>query len=404
MLERIVHRLLKRRHFWRNATFGEVAELYTSRLLTLFAFRFVMTFGSVYLYKIGFDLMFIALFWVAYYAAKTIFAWPGALIAARFGPKHGVLIANGVWAVSMPLLSLVPVAGPWVLVPWIIFTAFAGSVNNLCFNIDFSKVKHQDHAGKEIGYMNIIEKVSSGLSPVIGGVIATIAGPAVTIIIASICFALSALPLFFTREPTRLHQKLQFNDFPWQLARRSLVAHLGNGVDMFANATGWSLFIAVVIFANDGNEIYAKIGAFLSLSVVIVIIVSYVYGRLIDHRQGRLLLRASVIVAALTNLFRPTVTSATGVIANSIVSDSATTGVNMAFTRGMFDLADRSGHRIVYLYLMEVAQNFGMLISTLVFTICIACFSGTSGFSIYFVVVAGLILLIATARFPLYKH
>ena len=62
MLQQIIHRILIRRHFWRHATFSEIAELYTSRLMTMFALRFVLGFVSVYLYRIGYSLGFIVLF------------------------------------------------------------------------------------------------------------------------------------------------------------------------------------------------------------------------------------------------------------------------------------------------------------------------------------------------------
>ena len=66
MIQALIHRWLLRRHFWRHATFSEIAELYASRLMTMFALRFVMVFASVYLYKLDYDLIFIALFWAVF--------------------------------------------------------------------------------------------------------------------------------------------------------------------------------------------------------------------------------------------------------------------------------------------------------------------------------------------------
>ena len=101
MLQSIIHRLFKRRHFWRHATFSEVAELYASRLMTMFALRFVLVFVSVYLYKLDYDLQTIALFWAGYFFLKALFAWPAARIAAHYGPKHGLLMANILFAVAL---------------------------------------------------------------------------------------------------------------------------------------------------------------------------------------------------------------------------------------------------------------------------------------------------------------
>ena len=68
MVKSFLHKLLLRRHFWRYATFSEVAELYTSRVLRLAAVHIVGGFMSVYLYQLGYSVTFIALAWGCFYA------------------------------------------------------------------------------------------------------------------------------------------------------------------------------------------------------------------------------------------------------------------------------------------------------------------------------------------------
>ena len=59
MIHRASNSLLKRRHFWRYASFSEVAELYASRLLRIFALNMISLFIAVYLYNQGYSLPFI---------------------------------------------------------------------------------------------------------------------------------------------------------------------------------------------------------------------------------------------------------------------------------------------------------------------------------------------------------
>ncbi len=229
MLQRILDRLLLRRHFWRYATFGEVADLYASRLLRLFALKFIGVFTSVFLLKLGYDLVFLGLFWAAFYFIKVLFAWPSARIAAHFGPKHGTLYSNILSAIALIFLPFVPTIGLPALIAWCMLQAFSSCLNDLCYLIDFSKVKTVEYAGKEIGYMNIIEKVAAGLSPVIGGVVAALFGPIVAMVLSAIMFLLSAVPLFRTAEPVRLRQKLQFRSFPWRMTLPSIMAEASIG-------------------------------------------------------------------------------------------------------------------------------------------------------------------------------
>ena len=56
MFQRIISRIFKSRHYWRTLSFDEVAELYTSRLVTVFAINVVNLFAAVYLYKLGYSI------------------------------------------------------------------------------------------------------------------------------------------------------------------------------------------------------------------------------------------------------------------------------------------------------------------------------------------------------------
>jgi MFS family permease len=344
------------------------------------------------------------LFWTAYLLVKALGAWPAAKIAAHFGPKHGLLYANIIFAASLGFLALTEVMGIYALVLWCIFQGFAATLNNLCYLIDFSKVKHIEHAGKEIGYMTIIEKIAAGLSPLLGGLAATLFGPPAAMALSALMFLFSAIPLLRTAEQTRLNQKLSFKGYPWRQTWRGFRASAGFGADIFASGNAWVIFITAIVFVGDGSEIYAKIGLLASLGFVIVMASSYVYGRMIDHRQGLLLLRVAVIVNSLVYLLRPTVNSAVGVVASNTVNDVATTGFTMAFTRGQFDSADSSGFRIVYLYLMEVSANIGAAAAAGLLTLLLMTYSDIAAFSVFYVAIAAVSLVIATPRFMLYRH
>lgn len=403
MLNRIIHSLLLRRHFWRYASFDEVAELYASRLLRVFAQRFVATFTSIFLLNEGFSLLYLCLFWAAFYFVKVLFSWPSAKIAAYFGPKHGTLYSNIIAAFSMVFLALVPMYGESALYLWFVLQAFAVTLYDLCYMVDFSKVKHADHSGKEIGFMSIIDKVSMGLSPLVGGLVATFFSPIAAMVLAAAMFLLSAWPLFFTKEPVRLKQKLTFKAYPWRLTRQSLVAEGAIGVDAFVTGTAWTLFLALIVFSGDGNELYAKIGILTSVTLFVSLVASYVFGRMIDKREGRLLLITSGVVNSIVHMFRPTVGSWTGAVANNAVNEVATTGYAMAFTQGMFDTADRSGFRIMYLFLIECAVNLGASIGALLLGLCCLIASGPDGFNVFFPIVGLITLLICFPRFMLYQ-
>lgn len=403
MVQQILHRLLLRRHFWRYATFSEVAELYASRMMRMMAINMSAAFVSVFLYQNGFSILFIATYWTSFYILKVLIALPAAKYAAMFGPKHGILLSNLLYIPSMIIYAFVPQWGIPALVVTALLQGTSAVMYDLCHLIDFSKVKSVEHAGKEIAYMNIVEKIAKGLSPFVGGLLAFVAGPQATMWAAALLFAMASVPLFKTGEPIPTRQKLVLRGFPWRLTWRSLAAEAAVGFDAVSSGTVWTLLVAVGILGVTSNSVYAELGALLSVVLLAALAASYAYGRIIDRRRGGDLLRVMTVGNALTHLMRPFVTSPAVVAGVNVANEAATTGYAMAFTRGMFDTADLSGHRVTYFGLIDVVANLGATLAGLTFIFLVSTLGDVDGMRAFFFVAAPVVLLIMTPKFRLYQ-
>jgi len=405
MVHNFIHRLLLRRHFWRHATFSEIGELYASRMLRMVAFNLAASFMSIFLYQTGYSVMFIVFFWAGYFTLRAIMVLPAVKIAARIGAKHGIFVSNLLFIPSMVAFSMLPTYGMWVLPIVALFQASSTSLYALCHAIDFSKIKSVDHAGKELAYMNIIEKLATGLSPLVGGVLAYFIGPQIVIVLAAVVFALAALPLFKTGEPVPPGQKINLVGFPWRLATRNIGSQIGFGIDVFASGSLWSLFIAITVLgvSSTSNGVYAANGILLSVVLFAAIAASYVYGKLIDNKKGLDLLRFGVIADAIVHLTRPFITHPVSAGAVNIANEAATTGYGMAYTRGVYDAADFSGQRIVLIGFMEIASSIGAAIGAAVTGLLVMQFGDVDGMRGFFIFAGVAVLLILTSRFPLYQ-
>lgn len=404
MLQSFIHRLLERRHFWRYATFDEVAELYASRTMRLLAQYMVSLFIAVYLYQHGFTILQIALYFTAYFGLRVLISYPAALYTARFGPKHGILVGNLLYIPALVCFTLVPQYGVYAVMAFGFFQAWSMTIYDLSYMVDFSKVKHVNHAGKEIGFMQIFERIAASLAPLIGGFVAFMFGAEATMWLSAVLFAAASWPLLRTAEQVKTAQKLDFSGFPWKTTRRSLVAESAVGVDVVASGAVWVLFLAVVVLVGSGNDMYLKIGAFASITVITSFVSAYAFGRLIDRRRGGDLLKIATIANSFTHFFRAFVTTPTAVVAANIANETATTGYTMAFQRGIFDTADSSGRRIVYLFFVEVALNVGSTIACVVFA-ALVFIAPNSVFAmqLFFVFAAAYVLLLMSGKFALYR-
>ncbi len=397
--------MLLRRHFWRYATFSEIAELYTSRMMRIAALHMAGAFMSIYLYQIGYGIGYIALFWASFFLFKAIISLPVASTVAKIGPKHAILVSNILYIPAMILFALLPVYGPWLLLPILILQATSACMYAIAYTIDFSKVKSIEHAGKEIAYMNIIEKITTGISPLIGGALAFFFGLQVVLILAAILFALAAVPLLSTGEQVKTNIKLTFRGFPWKLIREHWLAQTAVGFDVFASGTVWTLYTAVIVIgiSSSNNNVYIISGLLLSVVLLAALAASYIYGRLIDKKRGGDLMRVSIFANALTHFIRPFITTPITVAGINAANEVATTGYTMPYTRAVFDNADLSGYRTTYLGIVDLIGNLGAFLAAAVLGILVLTIGETAALTNFFFIAGVIVLLVLTARFSLYK-
>jgi len=404
MLQNLFHKMLLRRHFWRHASISEIAELYASRMLRMAAMYIVGAFMSIYLYQIGYSVGHIALYWALFYLFRFFISLPLSALIGRIGPKHAILFSNLLYIPAMISYALLPQLGTWLLVPILIFQACSASLYAIAYHIDFSKVKSMDHAGKEIAYMNILEKVTTSISPLVGGAFAYFFGPQVVLIIAAILFALATLPLLRSGEQVQVGIKLKLRGFPWRLLSKHWLAQTAVGFDVFASGTVWALYTAVLIIGiSSSNDVYIISGILMSVVLIATLISSYLYGKIVDTRGGRLLMKASIIANSLTHLLRPFIVSPSTVAAINVSNEVATTGYTLPYTRAVFDNADISGHRTAYLGMVDMLGNFGAFLAASTLGLLFLAADGTFALTNFFFVAGVVVLLVLSAHFSLYK-
>jgi len=397
--------MLLRRHFWRHATYSEIAELYISRMLRMAAFFIASAFMSIYLYQNGYGIGQIALYWSVFYLFKALTSLPVAAFVAKIGPKHGIFISNLLYIPALISFVFLPQVGPWLLLPILILQATSASMYAISYTIDFSKVKSIEHAGKEIAYMNMLEKITTSLSPLLGGVLAYFFGPQFVLVVAAILFALAAVPLFNTGEQVQTGRKLEFKLFPWRLIRQHWLGQIAVGFDVFTSGTVWTLYVAVIVIGiSSNNDIYVITGALLSVVLVATLISSYIYGKIIDNKHGSILMKVSAVANALTHLMRPFINSPVLVAGANVANEVATTGYTMPYTRAIFDNADLSGHRATYIGLVDTLSNFGAFLAAATLGLLVIAADDTFALTNFFFLGGVVALLVLTTHFSLYKR
>ncbi len=402
MIKKLIYRFLEKRHYWRYVSFSEIAELYASRTLRLLALSMVNVFVAIYLYQQGYNLTFITFVFAGYYLFRAIVSYPFAYLIARIGPKHATLMSNLLFIPSLLLLIALPEYGLICIVGFTFFQALSLSLYDMAYLVGFSKVSHDEHAGKEIGYMQILDNLARGASPFIGGFIAYWFGPQATLFVAAFIFLIAAMPLFFTPEPVKTHQRITFHGIPWRKIRGPLIAFGAVGYDTIASTLLWSLYIALTVFGiTSSNTIYAQLGVLASLTMVSGVVAAKIFGTVIDKHRGKELLMISAIANSSIHIARLFVATPFAVLMINVANQFVSAGYTLPFTKGMFALADDlPGYRITFITLMNAAASLGAMVVCLIAGGLSLVFDETVSLQWVYGISAFVVLLILVHKFP----
>ena len=403
MFKNIINNISSR-HFWRTASFSEMGQLHVARLVRTIAINLGAGLIAVYMYKIGYSLVFISLFWVAYFMLKVVIMLPLAQLIASIGPRKSIIISNFLYVPSMIAFMFVEQYAMPMLVITVIFQTSSAALYDMGYLVGLSRLsRDSSRGGRAVAMMKIAETVAKGLSPLIGGILAMMFDPRASLVVSLLFFVLASIPLIKMVDSMKTGFRLAPRGFNWKQATQSLLVQIPIGFDYYASTTAWSLFLVVLIFASGGNEVYAKLGALTSLILVVSLVSAYAYGKLIDKKAGGQLLVWTAIGSVVSNLFRVFVRTPIAAIGTNAAHEMMATGYSMAYTRGMMDTANQTGYRVFYVAMTQLTVNLGAGLAALVLAVIIALLGDSIGFSVFYAITSVVVIGIAFVRFSIYK-
>ena len=355
MLKNATSRILAKRHFWRYASFTELNELYVSNMLRAVAANLFSIFVPIFLLKSGYSLTWVSLYFVFYFGVRVFGDILSGLIVARIGPKHTWILSH-----TSNILNLVCLLGlsshPALFWVSSLFNALGTSFQHIPLHIDFSKIKHTDHNGKEQSFFMTLDKIGSAVGPMLGGFIAAQYGANLTIIASIVLYIGSLIPLLSTPEPVKIKQHIKFKDFPLKKIWRDVISHSLQGVDTTVTAGMWPIFLVIVVFHNS---VYQSVGLISTVSIVVAVFTTYLFGKIIDSERRLTFFRIASSINSLVYVARIFASSLVGALGVNLINESAYTGSMMAYNKGMYAAADDlPGYRIAYFTYMEVISEF----------------------------------------------
>jgi len=260
----------------------QLSEIYWAMSLKTMAISMVGIFIPIYLYKLGYSLFWIFIFYSITYFVKGLLDKTFTKLILLIGPKHGLVYSFPLMLAYFWMIMTLPEYN-WNLIFLGIFSGVSMSLSWMSYHIDFSLARKRSNTSKALSRIEALMTFAGGIAPFVGGVIATRFGIGNAFLFSIILLALAALPLLKTREP-HIAKKLDMKKIKLKKIRNDLIASVGMGFNFGVLYEVWPLFLFFILGT------YEKVGFFESFALVLTILVTLQIGKKIkNHNQHQFL-------------------------------------------------------------------------------------------------------------------
>lgn len=318
----------------------ELNALYFSYGLINFALGMVMLFVPIYLYKLGYSISWILIYFFIMQASFVIFAYRGALVFSKYGVKHTFAIAVVIQIIFLFGLKLLP-DFRWLFYILPIVYAFKVMLYAYSFHVNFILHSDKKNRGKEVSMAQAAALVGGLLSPFIGGLLINFLGFNVLFLVATFFLIVSLIPLMFFKEE---YEKISFdknNLYKGIFKRENLPKTLsfsGYAIEDLIGGVIWPLFLFVSFLKVE------SIGLVTSLIALLTFLTFYFVGRITDKRDKKQLLKIGTILYFFGWIARLFVSGFFSLLFVDTYKDISSRILQIPWTAYSYDLAAKSDY------------------------------------------------------------
>jgi len=261
---------------------AEVKELFWSSLIMNFTLAMVLIYEPIFLYKIGYTLSQVMLFFLVVYLLYIFLNPLGAAYAAKHGYEVSIFVSTIFLILFYLCLFLLP-KYPQLIILAPLAYALQKALYWPSYHADFAKHSTAKFQGRQISLMTIIISAVYIIGPISGGILITLGGFKLLFIIASLLFLASNVPLLLTKEVFRPRAFPYGEVFKMMVMRKNrgaFLAYIGYGEELIFMVV-WPIFVSLIIAS------YFSIGVVMTLATLVTIILTFFLGRITDTKNKK---------------------------------------------------------------------------------------------------------------------
>ena len=260
---------------------NQLLQLYLTQSLRLFGSSLLALFSSVYIYQSLGSLSFVFLFFLFYYFFKLLANFLAEDLALRLGLKRVMLWGECFLIFALGLLFF---SGQYrfLFFPAAVFWGTSAGFYWFGRHGLMAKTAPHNGFGQAVGRQQIFDIAPVLASPILGGILINYFGYRALFFTSLFCVFLS----LFSLRPL-LEKKTHIDTSPAEIFRlfkthkRTFLAYLGDSTSMAIYSMAFPLYLFLIL----GKEL--AMGEFFSLVMILVAIINFLIGKLVDIKGKR---------------------------------------------------------------------------------------------------------------------
>ena len=324
-------------------------ELYVSIGIKALAQSIIQIFIPIYLYKLGFDISTIALYYIIYFSSITLFMYFSMQLNYKLGLKKvlslGTFVLIGYYYLLFQLskgnvhFSLVAIT-----------IGLSMAIYYSSFHIYFTKFSDKKHEASEISIIRALFRFAAIIGPIVGAVLITRG----SFILVSGLLLLSIIPLFYSKDQKIKKPKITIDKILHADTRKKGLAYNASGIIGTTAGVLWPLFI----FLNIKTVI--SLGFIISLGSLFTIAFLFIIGKIVDKHKTKVL-KVGIYSHSITWPLRLFFLSPVGIFIMNLLSSITLLMIDLPFSKLIYEKGRKSKDISNYFLFREVNLQIGRL-------------------------------------------
>jgi len=387
-IDGVIRNLYRKTHFSRD-----LVALYTSRTLMRISLGVLGVFLPIFFFQeFGYDLQLVIAIYTSVFGLHLLLTPISARLLSTLGTRRMLMLGMVFAIFSIMALYYFPEMPEYATVAYIFFVAVYRALYWVPYHVDFSNALDTSMRGRQLAILRNVASVVLVAVPMVGGFIITASGFSTVFLFSIVIMVISLIPLWFISHTYERYSWGYVDTFMHLFARGNrpiLLAHAANGAQGAVITIFWPIYVFILL-----DQRFAVLGIIASLTIVVVMALRTLVGRLFDTWSHKRMLVVGVVLATTGWVSKLFVQTPLEVFMADSYHNFGRTVNSLSFDATTYEQSADNGRYVdEYTALKEMALSVGRIVMLLLIAALVAVFDLRVAFVLAAVVALFMLIL-----------